>query len=168
MVGSTPQALKSDHDARTDQAFVDAGYRIASGRGYAEPFVSMAHVVLHNDAATESGSATALSTRSSSDVATFSTLGLRWASRSDAALWYGSLGWRHVFGFERTVATQSFAAGGSAFETVGLPMARNAIAVELGTRFAVSRNVHVEAGYTGLVAAHARDHGARITVSVDL
>jgi outer membrane autotransporter protein len=168
MVGSTPQALNSDHDARTDQAFVDAGYRIASGRGYAEPFVSMAHVVLHNDAATESGSATALSTRSSSDVATFSTLGLRWASRSDAALWYGSLGWRHVFGFERTVATQSFAAGGSAFETVGLPMARNAIAVELGTRFAVSRNVHVEAGYTGLVAAHARDHGARITVSVDL
>lgn len=167
-IGSAAQSTDSNRDARTDQAFVDAGYRIGDGKRHVEPFVSVAHAVLHYKAAAERGSVAALVTHGGSDNATFATLGTRWTAHGDSALWYGSLGWRHVFGFDRTVATQSFAAGGPAFNTGGLPMARNAAAIELGARFDMSRRVHFAAGYTGLWSNSASDQGAQLTLTFDL
>jgi outer membrane autotransporter protein len=168
-IGTAQQLVHGDHDARTDQVFVDAGYRLGdNAQRYAEPFVALAHVRLHNEMAKETGGAAALATRSGSDGATFSTLGLRWTVGNDTASWYGSVGWRHASGFDRTVAVQSFVAGGAAFETIGLPMARNALALELGTQFDLSKNVHFAAGYTGQLSSSARDHGAQMTLTVDL
>jgi|GEM_PF-2380621 len=167
-IGSSLQSTDSHHDARTDQAFIDAGYRFVGDKGYIEPFVAVAHVRLHDDAATEKGSVAALVTPGSSDNATFGTLGMRWAARGENAQWYGSLGWRHAFGAGQTRVTQSFAAGGVAFETYGLPLARNAAAVELGARFDLSGRVHVSAGYAGLWGGSGNDQGAQMRLTVDL
>jgi outer membrane autotransporter protein len=168
-VGSAPQQLNSDSHARTDQFFVDAGYRFGdSARRYVEPYVALAHVRQHSHAVHEHGSVTALDVDSGSDSATFGTLGVRWSTGAGVARWYGTLGWRHVFGFDRPSVQAQFAEGGSAFTVEGLPMARNAAQVELGASFAVGRRAHVSFGYDGLVAGSASDNGAKAQLTVDL
>lgn len=168
-VGTVPQQLNSDSHARTDQLFVDAGYRFGySARRYVEPYVALAHVRLHSNTVHEHGSATALDVASGSDHATFGTLGLRWSVGAGVAHWYGTLGWRHVFGFGRPSVQAQFAQGGTAFAVQGLPMARNAAQVELGASFPVGKRVHVSFGYDGLIAGSSRDNGAKAQLTMDL
>lgn len=168
MVGSVGQQLNGDSRARTDQVFLDAGYRLWDGeRGHAEPFVEVAHVSLHGHALHEYGGATALDVGAGDDNATFGTLGLRWSADAGAAHWYGTLGWRHVFGFERPFAQAQFAAGGTAFAIQGLPMARNAARIALGASFDIGRHARASFGYDGLIAGSSRDHGANARLTVD-
>ena len=167
-VGTVPQQLNSDSHARTDQLFVDAGYRFGdSARRYVEPYVALAHVRLHSDAVDEHGGVTALGVASGSDHATFGTLGLRWSVGAGVAHWYGTLGWRHVFGFGRPTAQAQFAGSDTAFAVQGLPMARNAAQVELGASFPVGKRVHVSFGYDGLIAGSSRDNGAKAQLTMD-
>jgi outer membrane autotransporter protein len=168
VVGNAPQQLNSDSHARTDQLFVDAGYRFGdSVRRYLEPYVALAHVRLHSHAVHEHGSVTALDVASGSDHATFGTLGLRWSAGAGVARWYGTLGWRHVFGFDRPSVQAQFAGGGAAFAVQGLPMARNAAQLELGASFAVGSRAHIAFGYDGLLAGSASDNGAKAQLTVD-
>jgi outer membrane autotransporter protein len=168
VVGNAPQQLNSDSHARTDQFFVDAGYRFGdNARRYVEPYVALAHVRLHSDALHEHGDVTALDVASGSDHATFGTLGLRWSAGTGVVHWYGTLGWRHVFGFGRPSAQAQFAGSGSAFAVQGLPLARNAVQVELGAGFRVGKRAHVLFGYDGLVARSASDNGAKAQLTVD-
>jgi len=167
-VGAVPQRLNGNADARADQLFVDAGYRFGDdARRYAEPYVALAHVRLHGDAVHEHGDVTALDVASDTEQATFGTLGLRWAAQTDVVRWYGTLGWRHVFGFDRPSVQARFAGEGAAFAVQGLPMARDAAQVELGASFTIGKRAHMSFGYDGLVAGDAASHGARAQLVVD-
>ena len=167
-VGAVPQRLNGNADARADQLFVDAGYRFGDdARRYAEPYVALAHVRLHGDAVHEHGDVTALDVASDTEQATFGTLGLRWAAQTDVVRWYGTLGWRHVFGFDRPSVQARFAGEGAAFAVQGLPMARDAAQVELGASFTIGKRAHMSFGYDGLIAGDAASHGARAQLVVD-
>jgi outer membrane autotransporter protein len=137
-------------------------------RRYAEPFVALAYASLRDGGWRETGGEAAIETRSARDSATFATAGLRWSAKSGAAQWYGTLGWRHAFGFERATARQSFVQGGNDFSVQGLPLARDAALVELGAGFAIAPHARVTAAYTGLLGSGARDHGANLRLVVDL
>jgi outer membrane autotransporter protein len=167
-VGNAPQQLSSDSHARTDQLFVDAGYRFGDvAHRYLEPYVALAHVRVHSHAVHEHGSVTALDVASGSDHATFGTLGLRWSAGAGVARWYGTLGWRHVFGFDHPSVQARFAGNGASFVVQGLPLARNAARVELGASFAVGRRAHIAFGYDGVLAGSASDNGAKAQLTVD-
>jgi outer membrane autotransporter protein len=92
---------------------------------------------------------------------------LRWSAGAGVARWYGTLGWRHVFGFDRPSVQAQFAGGGAAFAVQGLPMARNAAQLELGASFAVGSRAHIAFGYDGLLAGSASDNGAKAQLTVD-
>ncbi|HEX7341341.1 MAG TPA: autotransporter domain-containing protein [Rhodanobacteraceae bacterium] len=168
MLGSVAQQLNSDSHAHLNQVFVNAGYRFGDAAGsHVEPYVALAHARLSGQNVHEHGSATALDVTSTTDSATFSTLGLRWLVGTGAVRWYGTLGWRHVFGFDRPSVQARFAQGGAAFAVQGLPMAQNAAKIDLGARFAIGKHTHVSFGYQGLISSAAHDNGANARLVVD-
>lgn len=167
-VGSARQQLNGDHHARTGQVFADLGYRLGSNASrYLEPFVSAAYAKLGDDGWKETGAPTALATGGANESATFATLGLRWSAATAAARVFGTLGWRRVLGSDHVVATQSFVAGGDAFEVQSLPMLGNAAVVELGMDFALGKHAHLSTSYTGLLGSGSRDNGGRVLVTFD-
>ena len=157
--------LTSAYDAGTFQAFGDLGYRIdVAPKASIEPFAGIAYVGLHSNAFTESGGAAALIGQGATTNVTFSTLGLRSAVGFDlggmAATWKGSLGWRHAFGDVTPLATFAFA-GGSPFTVAGVPIARDAAAIDAGFNVAIARGVTFGIAYTGQLAQGFQDNGIK-------
>ncbi|WP_162258302.1 autotransporter domain-containing protein [Frateuria sp. Soil773] len=166
-VGTAPQQLVSDSNARTGQAFVDVGYRMGDDANRrSEPFLALAHVRLHSGAAHEHGAVTRLDIAQDTSKATFGTAGWRWSVATGAARWSGMLGWRHAFSLGRATAQEQFAEGGQGFAMQGLPMLRNAAQVGLDASFKVGRHARASFGYEGLFAGSSRSHGARAQLAI--
>lgn len=168
-IGSERQHLHSQRDARTTQAFLDAGYRIGGGNSfrYLEPFVNLAHVRVQDDDFTETGSVAALEIEGDTTSATFGTLGLRWNADIGGGDFAGSIGWRHAFGLDHASTSQAFVAGGPAFAIDSLPV-DDAVLVELGVNFRMSPRARVWFGYDGMFAGSAQDNGLKLQFNVDL
>jgi outer membrane autotransporter protein len=162
--GNLSNRLTSSTDARTAQLFGELGYRMQADGIVLEPYADLAYVNLHTDGFNEVGGATALAGAGSSSGATLSTLGLRASSAfvlgHAQAKATGSLGWRHAFGPVATESQVRFA-GGSLFQVIGLPIARDAATLDTGVEFALTRDVSARVSYAGQYGARYHEHAVQ-------
>ncbi|MGR4893123.1 autotransporter domain-containing protein [Sphingopyxis sp. LARHCG72] len=153
--------LTGDYHARTAQVSGEVSYAMRTGSFALEPFAGLAYVNVDNKRLSEKGGAAALTLKGDSADVTFSTLGMRGAADfklgSLPATVRGSVGWRHAFGDVTPVSLHSLA-GSTAFSIEGVPVARDAAAVELGVNVNVSSAITVGVGYQGQFGSDATDH----------
>lgn len=157
--------LKGDYRAGTTQAFGELGYRINAWQASFEPFANLAYASLATRGFTETGGAAALTTRSSTDGVTFTTLGLRAATGFTVGNGMnmtarGMLGWQHAFGDTTPVSTMAFS-GGSPFSIGGVPIARDAAVVDVGLDLNLTPNATLGLAYGGQFGNGATDQMVR-------
>lgn len=157
--------LASAYGADTAQVFGELGYNVAlAQRAAIEPFAGLAYVDVHRKGFAETGGAAALTAGATNIGLGVSNLGLRGAVGFDLggvdASWKGMLAWRHAYGNVTPVTTFAFA-GSDPFSTAGLPIARDAAAIDAGFDLALARNVRFGIAYTGQVARRLEDHGVK-------
>lgn len=157
-------STKGRYNANTAQVFGEVGYGMQWRQFAIEPFAGIAYVNLHTDSFVEGVGAAALAGAGGTTDTTYSTIGLRAAAplpwRDFAGLVAkGSIGWRHNLGTSVPTAQLSFASGSAPFIVAGVPIARDAAAIELGLEGTVWRNATLGIAYTGQIAGSADDHG---------
>jgi autotransporter-associated beta strand protein len=162
--------LRARYDARTTQAYVEGGYQVDINAGQQlEPFVNLARVRVHSDAATEYGGASALALAGNRTTVNLATLGLRDTFALDyagAIHGHASLGWQQAWGDLTPLVSTRFASGSDAFAMSGAPVARHTLTTALGVDFKIASHATVEASYLGQFAGGTRDQGARMTVTI--
>jgi len=154
----------SDYRARTAQLFGQMSYRFYAGDAAIEPFAQLAYVRLHTDAFDEGGAA-GLIARSGSQGNTFSTLGMRGEavvgnngkSQLTARV---MVGWQHAFGRVAPRTHFSFE-GGSPFTIEGVPLARDALVLDVGLTLQTMSNLSINVSYTGQIARRSVNQGIR-------
>ena len=155
------------YDINTTQAFGELGWKMPTANGSLEPFAGLAHVKLSTDGFTESGGVAALTGSNSSTHTTYSTLGLRGTSNAgmpnNQTRLRGLVGWRHAFG-DVTPTSALALAGQPGFTVAGVPIARNALVLEGGIDFAVSRNLTMGVSYVGQASSQVSDHGIKASL----
>lgn len=161
--------VSSGSRAETAQAFGEFAYRFdVAPRSTVEPFIAAAWVGVHGNGFTEAGSVAALTGTSSDTGVTFSTLGLRGSSQvavgGTMVTLKGTLGWRHAFGDVTPTVAVAFA-GGNPFMVAGVPIARDAAALDGGLSVALTRNATFGLAYTGQIAKGAHDNGVKADFS---
>jgi outer membrane autotransporter protein len=160
----------AEYTARTTQLFGELAYGIALGRSALEPFAGLAYVNVDSDGFVEQGGAAAL-TGSSRFDAPIATLGLRGSAplmtgdRIQLSL-RGGLGWRHAFGDLAPKSTLGFVAGGEPFVARGVPIAKDALAVQAGIDVDIAPNAKLSVLYDGELAATGSDNAARVGLSL--
>lgn len=164
------ETLSASYDARTLQAFAEAGYRLDHGPVALEPFANLAHVNLSTDSFAESAGAAALSARGQNADVTFTTLGLRaetaLPSMAFEARLRGMAGWRQAFGDWTPAVTHSFVAGGNAFTVTGAPMARDALVLEAGFDAKLGPAAVLGVSYSGQFGGSASDHTVNANLAI--
>ena len=162
-------SLKGNYRAGTAQVFGELGYGIHAGRFGFEPFANLTYVNLNTDGFTENGGVAALRGNSTSTGVTFTTLGLHastdFALGETAATLRSTLGWRHAFGNTTPLATFAFA-GGSPFTVAGVPIAKDALVLDVGLDVAISRNTALGISYGGQYGGHAINQSVRANFNV--
>ncbi|MFB9262812.1 autotransporter outer membrane beta-barrel domain-containing protein [Bradyrhizobium erythrophlei] len=168
-IPSFTDALAAGYGANTAQVFGEVGYRIdLTRRAALEPFAVLAYVNVQGHGFAERGGAAALTVASTNTGVGFSTLGLRGAfglevAGLDATL-KGMLGWRHGYG-DVTPTTAMTLAGSNVFTVAGLPIARDAAAIDAGFDLNLARNVTFGVAYTGQIARRVQDNGVKADLS---
>ncbi|MBR1217724.1 autotransporter domain-containing protein [Bradyrhizobium sp. U87765 SZCCT0131] len=157
--------LSSGSRAETAQAFGEFAYRFdVAPHSMLEPFAAAAWVGVRSTGFIEAGSVAALTGVAADTGVTFSTLGLRGSSEVQVGgaivTLKGALGWRHAFGDVTPTIAVAFA-GGSPFTIAGVPIARDAAAIDAGLSIAVTRNATIGIAYSGQIAKGAHDNGAK-------
>ncbi|BAV96125.1 S8 family serine peptidase [Lysobacter enzymogenes] len=163
---------RASYDGRTQQAFVEGGYRFGGDTWGVEPYLQFAQVRAKSDAFQETGGAAALSGRSAESKVDLSTLGVRFnldlkGSQQEQS-WLslrGGLGRRHASG-DLTPVTQVAWRGGAGFDAAGAPLADDATLVEAGIAARLSANGLLELNYSGQFADEADDHGVNARYSL--
>ncbi|MBZ9986200.1 autotransporter outer membrane beta-barrel domain-containing protein [Mesorhizobium sp. BH1-1-5] len=161
--------LSADYDAGTAQAFGELAYRTDAGPFAFEPFANLAYVNLHTDGFAETGGAAAVTSASSTTDATFTTLGVR--ASTDVTLGgisataRGMFGWRHTYGDVMPTSTFAFA-GGDDFSIAGVPIARDAMLVEVGFDVRLAANMTLGLSYAGQFGPDAFDNGFKANLGV--
>jgi len=153
----------------TLQAFGEAGWRIGlsgfSRQTSIEPFVGAAAMHIGAASFSEAGGAAALNGAGVGYDYAATTLG----ARAEATLFdnaplvaRGMLGWRHVFGDVTPTSTLAFAGAPSIpFAVAGAPIARDALAVEAGVDWRLTRQATVGVFYSGSLAARDEDNAIK-------
>ncbi|MFC3550368.1 autotransporter domain-containing protein [Lysobacter cavernae] len=158
--------LKADFDASTTQVFGEVGYHLSmAGALDLQPFLNVAYVQLDSDGFAESGGAAALTADSDRSDITFTTLGLRMASRLDfsaerAVQLRTMVGWRHAFGDLTPTANLRFASS-TAFQVVGVPIERDALALDIGLDVQLRPTMNAGVLYSGQMGDDNEDHGIK-------
>ncbi|MGB5938024.1 MAG: autotransporter domain-containing protein, partial [Rhodanobacter sp.] len=162
------ERLASRRHLRTDQAYVEAGYRFTTSHGHQwEPFVNLARTQQHAEAAREHGGQAALAVAAADPSVNSAALGLRDTFTSQAGVHVqASLAWQHGWGDLASKDDMRFVAGGDSFVIAGVPLSHHALLANLGIDFQVARNVTVDASYLGQFASGYRDQGARMGLTV--
>jgi autotransporter-associated beta strand protein len=153
----------------TLQAFGEAGWRIGlsgfSRQASIEPFVGATAMRIGAASFSEAGGAAALNGASAGYDYAATTLGARVAAAlfDDASLVArGMLGWRHVFGDVTPTSTLAFANAPSIpFTVAGAPVARDALAVEAGVDWRLTRQATVGVFYSGSLATRDEDNAIK-------
>jgi subtilase-type serine protease len=166
------ESLSADYNAATTQIFGELAYRLDMGKSAIEPFVNLAYVHLDTDGFAETGGTiAALSTDDSTTENTFSTFGARASTQFDlgktkTAL-HGMLGWQHAY--QDVTPVSSFAFGtGASFDISGVPIAKDALAVEAGFDVSLTDSATLGASYSGQVASDVQAHAFKINFDVKL
>ncbi|OBU51733.1 autotransporter domain-containing protein [Stenotrophomonas maltophilia] len=165
--------LTGRYDARTRQAFLEAGYRFGSDEGGLEPYLQVARVEVDLKRINERGGAAALQGEVKDTRTTVATAGLRFDKGLKASFqqdsWLhlrGAVGYRRASGDRSQVANLAFANGGGAFAVSGAPIADSAVVAELGLSAWLTPRQSLELGYSGQFGSESRDHGATARWSV--
>lgn len=149
----TAQKLSASSTFGTGQVFGEIGYGFVAPALNFEPFAGLAYVSLNTDAFTETGGPAALTAGSQTTGVTSTTLGVRAAARVDLATLpttlKAMLGWRHAFGDVTPETVTRFASGGVPFSVQGLPIAEDALLLDLGLDLALARNITLGVAYNG-------------------
>ncbi|MDR6634080.1 outer membrane autotransporter protein [Phyllobacterium sp. 1468] len=160
--------LNADYDAGTAQVFGELGYRIDTSRVAFEPFANLAYVNFRSDSFSESGGAAALSASSETTDTTFTTLGLRastdFTMGSMSATARGMLGWRHAFDDVTPQSRLAFT-GSDAFTISGVPIDKDAFAVEAGLDLKITHSATLGVSYNGQFGSKAIDNGFKADLS---
>lgn len=160
--------LSADYDAGTAQVFGEFGYRIDTSRVAFEPFANLAYVNFRSDSFSESGGAAALSASSETTDTTFTTLGLRastdFTMGSMSATARGMLGWRHAFDDVTPQSRLAFI-GSDAFTISGVPIDKDAFAVEAGLDLKITHSATLGLSYNGQFGSKALDNGFKADLS---
>ena len=158
-------ATRANYGGRTAQVFGEAGYAIRFQHLALEPFAGLSYINVQTEGFAESGGAAALMAASGKAGTTFSTLGLRAAAPlpfvlpGDAvAIAKGSAGWRYAFGTITPTSLLSFS-NAQRFTVAGVPIAKDAVALELGLDGRITRNDTIGISYVGQIAGPVYDHG---------
>lgn len=161
----TPQLLEADYDAGTAQVFGELDYGLAWGSVDFEPFAGLAYVNLHTDSFSETGGPAALTSPTDSTDATYTTLGLRASTTFETGSFIttlrGMLGWRHAFGDVTPTSAYQFAAGGSPFTVEGLPIAEDALVMDVGLDMALTETASLGVFYSAQLGDSAQDQSVR-------
>ncbi|WP_177217859.1 autotransporter domain-containing protein [Nitrosomonas eutropha] len=160
---------EKNYRAATAQIFGELGYGIDVRNARLEPFANLAHIHLHTEKFVEKGGVAALTNASSNTDTTFTTLGLRGSTdlnlRGTKITIRSMAGWRHAFGETAPLSTMRFS-GGDAFAVGGVPVTRNAAAVEAGFDHSLSRNASLSLSYAGQFGSKLSDQSVRATFSM--
>ena len=142
----------------------DAAERLC-GADFVEPFVGA--LAMHIDTAsfTEAGGSSALTGASQGYDYGATTLGIR----AEATLFSnvpllarGLLGWQHVFGDVTPASTLAFESAPSIpFSIAGAPIARDALVVEAGFDWRLTRNATFGVFYSGALAVRDEDNAIK-------
>ena len=131
------------------------------------PVNKRAHAV-HLDTAsfTETGGVSALAGTGHKEDVGYSTLGARLATyyllqNGMALIPRASVAWQHAFGDVTPTAALSFQSIGSGFNTLGVPIARDAALVEAGGDLQLTAQAKVGVSYAGQLANSAHDHSVK-------
>lgn len=166
-------SLSARYDARTRQAFIEAGYRFGGPEAGLEPYLQVARVEVDLKRINERGGAAALQGKVDDTGTTIATAGVRFDKGLKASFqqesWLhlrGGVGYRRASGDRSQVANLAFANGGSTFAVNGAPIADNAVVAELGLSAWLTPRQQLELGYSGQFGSESRDHGANARWSV--
>lgn len=164
-------SVQAAYAANTVQTFAEVGYSLATPHAALEPFVGAAYTHLRTDSFTETGGRTALSGLSGSSDVMMTTLGLRAShdftlGETTAVTVRGALGWNHGFGDVTPESRLAFA-GGTAFTIEGLPIARDALAVEAGFDINLGTTTTLGLSYVGEFSSQARENAAKANFTVN-
>ena len=167
--GTFTDQLRAVYSAGTTQVFGELGYRVGMEQLSLEPFANLTYVGLTTAGFTEAGGPAALTVRANTTENMIATLGLRPSMDVDlgglSGTLRGMLGWRRTFGTV-TPDTQVSFAGGNVFGITGVPMARNAAAVEAGLDVTVAEGMTVGLTYGGQFSNRSTDQSARGTIRI--
>jgi outer membrane autotransporter protein len=157
------ERLRGDYDADSQQAFVELGYALGSGRLSAEPFANLGYQRYHRDAYQEKGGAAALQVEGQTQDNFISTFGVRLAQLNQLENGMSltprlSLGWRHAYGDVDSTTRQAFVSGGSAFSIEGTALDRDSLLVETGLDLGISARQSIGVGYSGDLGSNSRNH----------
>ncbi len=158
--------VNANYQARSMQAFGEAGVALSSGGVAIEPFANVAYVEVHTDGFAESGGAAALTGEGQSNHATFATLGARAATTGIApggatVTARGTLGWRHAFGDLAPSMTMAFANGGTPFDIAGVTIARDSALVEASVDLGIRADLAIGLTYSGQFSTRVSDHSVK-------
>ncbi len=164
------QNVGSGSGGYTAEVFGEAGWRIAIAApmvsaASVEPFLGVAGVDLHSASFAETPGPASLVGGSESTGYGITTLGLR----GDTTMFVnapmtltGMIGWQHVYGGSTPNATFAFASAPSTpFSIAGAPIARDALALELGVDRRLTANIKLGVYYSGLLSSSASDNGVK-------
>ena len=159
--------LTASYGARTAQVFGEAGIPMEVGGVAVEPFAGLAHVHVATDGFAESGGPAALSAPASSASVTYSALGARFATAfgDGRTRLHAMAAWQHAFGSLAPMTMPAFA-GGDPFAIAGVPIARDALRLELGVGSAIGAGATASLLYSGMIASGVRDHGVKGKLAV--
>lgn len=161
--------LSADYGAGTAQLFGELAYDVDAGAVGLEPFADLAYVNLTTQGVVEQGGDAALAVAGDTTAATFTTVGLRVASRmplgNATATLRGTVGWRHAFGDTTPLAGMAFAAG-DAFTIAGVPIASDAALVEAGVDLDLAPGATIGVSYQGQFTAGQNENALDATLKV--
>lgn len=159
--------LSASYGASTLQVFGEASRPFDLGALKVEPFANLAYVHLSTDGFAEDGGAAALSSGGFSNDATFTTLGARVSRKmivgGRAFEARASLGWRHAFA-DAPAARLSFD-GSDGFTVFGVPIARDAVALQAGVDFDLGAASRLGFSYDGQFASGAMENAFKASFS---
>ena len=156
----------ASYNGSTAQVFGEAGYGFAFGNVAVEPFAGLAWVRVGTDGFNETGGPAALRGVSGSTEVGYSSVGLRTAtsvplSNGMVLIPRASAAWQHAFNDVTPTTALAFQSTGIGFITAGVPIAQDSALVEAGFDLAVTANATFGVFYSGQLAEHAADHGAK-------
>ncbi|WP_165187803.1 autotransporter domain-containing protein [Caulobacter soli] len=160
--------LSSDYSARTFQMFGEVAVKRQLSGVMLQPFAGVAHVALFDAQMSETGGAAALHGGDSDEHVTYGSLGLRAQTAFDAGdlglRLTGAASWRHAFGDRAPTIDLAFSTG-SSFRTAGVPIDKDALALDVGLDADLSKAVSLGISYSGSFGDRATDHGARAVLN---
>lgn len=164
------EQLRGDYGGRTKQVFAEGAYRIHATRVSFEPFLELAYVQVETDDFMEDGGTAALAAAEGDNEVALTTVGLRastgFAMRGSRWTAHGSLGLRRAFGDATPLSDFAFA-GSRTFTIAGVPIGKEAAAIELGLQGAIGDHAKLGLAYSGWVARDGTaDGGLQLDFSV--